>query len=378
MSTEKQRALPAGIALAVLALLGVLFLFVHNAPEQEPKTAAGPSFPAPSAASSGMLARRDADPATSRRTNSGNPPQISKEERKRIGQEITERVKYFHSPTYGDRYKTVEAIRDGWQSTLAVYDEFMEKYPDCAEMFLHGRINADGTALSLLRRLDRQRSNPVQLQEIYDSEHDLAIIYIRHIDEYLAVATDETSIRFAQFAKVDLLEKYTITDQPSSKMSTKAGESFENAYDSGLREGKCLLRTATFAAQSYSEGYDYIKAIKILERAKADAKSGKYEVHGQELISFWGFLPGSETINSLIAEYRKALPNAEKERADSLRFDAFMKEMDAENRAYVEEYRKKIERGEVPAEGLPEKSEQPAAEPVDADAIPAPDAAQLP
>ena len=238
----------------------------------------------------------------------------------------------------------MESVWNWWQQQIAICEELLPKYPEMEEYILYKKQAKSCTALGLLESVNTDNMNPVQRQEKYDKEDTLASIYARHIDEYLAKATDENNIFSVQYDKSDLLKSYDITKQPAHVQVIMAGESLEEAYDASLRNGRCMLLTAQSAAGKYADAAEYDKAIAVLERAAADANSGKYEVSDS-----------GRSVQSLIAKYKAAKPNADKLRASWEKYDKFMAEQMAEDSVYVEEYRQKIERGEVPAEGFPEK-----------------------
>ena len=316
--------------------------------------AEAPTAPAPSASlpePRSSLAASVPEPAPSPEPSRT----LTSKERRHLRRVFTATYSSIPAPIQGNKNTTIESVWDWWQKRLAINNELLKQYPEMEEELLHSKQALDCMALTLLESVNTNNMNPVQRQEKYDKEDILASIYAQHMDEYLAKATDEDSIFTVQYNKSDLLERYDITKQPAQVSLTMAGESLENAYDASLRNGTCLLRTARIAAGKYADAADYDKAIAVLERAVSDASSGNYEVRDSGGLDPLGKRASILDIQSLIAKYKADKPNADKLRASWEKYDKFMEEQMAEDSAYVEEYRQKIERGEVPAEGFPEK-----------------------
>jgi hypothetical protein len=284
-----------------------------------------------------------------------NATKLSKEEKLRIGKEMQDKKSQNKEPNQSSRNNTLDSVWKWWETMIALEDEYAKKYPELAEGNMRTKLTYDSSEMSLIQNLRIENMNPVQRQEKYGKEDELAAIWVRHIDEYLAIATNERGIRDAQFMRANLLEEFDINKKPYIERNTQAGESFDAAYDSGLRDGKCLLRTARFAAGKYADAYEYDKAISFLEKAENDAKSGKYEVRDSGPLNAEEIRASLADIESTIAKYQNLKPLAEAKRKNAAEYDQMMEEQKASDRAEVEAYQKRIERGEVPATGRPDQ-----------------------
>ena len=181
--------------------------------------------------------------------------------------------------------KELQSLNIAEAPALPLYNDCKRKLDDCDDALSENSSDVESILKQkcrvseglYLRLTDLANNSALWPVTNHYYANEAAKIYIACLKEYVPTcsSTEEAVTVYTNLG--GLLDTYP-EEVPGFEQKINSGMCFEKAFDLALDTGLCDLAEATMGAERFASGYDFDRAVRLLEKAISSCNSGRYVV----------------------------------------------------------------------------------------------------